>query len=431
MTFFELLQTEDLNSLQTIFAVDVEKNRQLEADVQAIVQAVRDRGDAACIEMTEKFDGVRMTPDTMEISAQERKDAVKALPDALIQALYSAAEHIETFHSSQMPSDFHIERPGVLLEDRLLPIERVGVYIPGGRAKYPSTVLMTVIPARIAGVREIIMVSPPDRETGRIDPSLLAAANIAGVDRIFRIGGAQAVAALAYGTETIPAVDKIVGPGNAYVAEAKRQVFGRVGIDMLAGPTELAIWMDETAPVDWVAQDVFAQMEHDPNTRTLLVSTHRESLEAVRQRCSEILPRLPRSEILQQSCQRNTVFVYAQNDILAAAAVNAFAPEHLQLMLKEPRAVLHRIRHAGAVFIGHYTPTALGDYIAGPNHTLPTLGSARFSSALSVYDFLRRQHVVTYSREAIENEGPLAVQLAEHEALLNHALSIAIRYEKD
>ncbi|MDQ7064966.1 MAG: histidinol dehydrogenase [candidate division KSB1 bacterium] len=430
MTFFELKHAEDLTSLQTIFAVDVEKNRQLEVDVQAIVQAVRDRGDAACIELTEKFDGVRIEPERLEITKKERRAAAKALPEKLVQALYTAAEHIETFHSTQMPSDFHVERPGVLLEERLLPIERVGVYIPGGRAKYPSTVLMTVIPARIAGVGEIIMVSPPDRETGRIDPSLLVAANIAGVDRIFRLGGAQAIAALAYGTETIPAVDKIVGPGNTYVAEAKRQVFGRVGIDMLAGPTELAIWLDETAPPDWVAQDMFAQMEHDPNTRILLVSTHRRALETIRRHCQDILPRLPRSEILQQSCARNTVFVHARTVELAAAAINAFAPEHLQLMLNEPRAALERIQHAGAVFVGHHTPTALGDYIAGPNHTLPTLGSARFSSALSVFDFLRRQHVVTYTPEALQKEGPLAVKMAEHEALFNHALSIAIRYEK-
>jgi histidinol dehydrogenase len=316
-----------------------------------------------------------------------------------------------------------------VLEERILPIERVGIYIPGGRAKYPSTVLMTAIPAKIAGVHEIVMVSPPDRATGTVAPILLLAAELAGVDRVFRIGGAQAIAALAFGTNTIPAVDKIAGPGNAYVAEAKRQVFGQVGIDMLAGPTEIALWVDGTAPVRVVAQDLFAQMEHDPLTRALVVSTDAYHLRKIAEGAEQELQRAPRYDILKQAWERNTFFIEANDDVVACAAINTFAPEHLQIMTHARHQWLANIHHAGAIFLGRYSPVVLGDYVAGPNHTLPTNRSARFSSPLGVYDFMRHQHVIEYTREGWGLEKDAAVELARAEELFNHARSAQRREE--
>jgi histidinol dehydrogenase len=286
---------------------------------------------------------------------------------------------------------------------------------------------MTAIPARIAGVQEIIMVSPPDRATGTIDPALLVAAEIAGVDRVFRIGGAQAIAALAFGTETIPLVDKIVGPGNAYVAEAKRQVFGRVGIDMFAGPTEIVLLVDSTAPAAAVVLDMFAQMEHDPVTRAVVVSVDAGHLRKIVKRAEEELGRAPRKEILRQVWEDNTFFLYASDNDAACSAVNALAPEHLHIVTQEPRKLLGKIRHAGAVFIGPYSPVAMGDYVAGPNHTLPTNRCARFASALGVYDFVRHQHVVEYTEAGWQQEAPIASALAIAEGLLNHSLSVLKR----
>ncbi len=392
-----------------------------------ILDAIRREGDAACLRFTHQFDEVSVTRDTLEVSPEERRQARAALAPDLRAALEKAADNIRYYHQKQKLPGWQAERSGVLFEERILPIARVGIYIPGGRAKYPSTVLMTAIPAKIAGVPEIVMVSPPARATGTIAPVLLLAAELAGVDRVFRIGGAQAIAALAFGTETIPAVDKIAGPGNAYVAEAKRQVFGRVGIDLLAGPTELALLTDGGAPVKVVAQDLFAQMEHDPLTRTFVVSTAGDHLRELAAYAGPELQRAPRHDILRQAWERQTFFVEARDDATACAAINAFAPEHLQIMTRAPRAWLPQIHHAGAIFLGRYSPVAMGDYVAGPNHTLPTNRSARFASPLGVYDFVRHQHVIEYTPGAWRAEKDAAVELARAEELFNHALSVQRR----
>jgi len=399
---------------------------EISAAVRRILAAVRQEGDAACLRFIAQFDGVSLLPATMEVSAAERQAAHRAVSPALRRALEQAAANIRAYHERQKAADWRLTRPGVILEERILPMARAGLYIPGGRAKYPSTVLMTALPAQIAGVGELIMVSPPDRDTGSIAPALLLAAELAGVHRIFKVGGAQAIAALAFGTETIPAVDKIAGPGNAYVAEAKRQVFGRVGIDMLAGPTELALWVDETAPVPVVVQDLFAQMEHDPLTRALVVSKHPAHLQRIARQMESSLPRAPRQDILQAAAT-NLFFVEVSDDETASAALNAFAPEHLHIMTAEPRALLGNIQHAGAIFLGRYAPVVLGDYLAGPNHTLPTNRSARFSSPLGVYDFMRHQHIISYTREGWLAEKDAAIALAEAEELLNHARSAQYR----
>ncbi len=427
MKWIELDSKEGLAALRK--ALVAQGNRQafdIRQAVEKILRMVQERGDDACAEYTRKFDGVALAPQQFELSAQERRELAARAPRKLQQALKQAAGNIRDFHRRQLPQHWQVQREGIRLMERAVPVQRVGVYIPGGRAKYPSTVLMTAIPARLAGAEEIIMVSPPDRKTGTVD-----AAEIAGVDRIFRIGGAQAVAALAFGTATIPAVDKIVGPGNAYVAEAKRQVFGEVGIDMFAGPTELGILFDDSAPLEWIAQDLFAQMEHDPATRSLIVAKESSLLRKLQSVVESRMEELPRSEILQQSWRENALLVHAGSADLAADAINLFAPEHLQIMTREPESWLPRIKNAGAIFLGAHTPAVFGDYVAGPNHTLPTAGAARFASALSVRDFLRHQHIVQYDPGACRREGPVVEILAEFEELFNHALSVAIRYRDE
>lgn len=430
MKFIEVKNKADALQAAMLFPEAAAPTSEITQTVQRILDAVRLEGDTACLRFTREFDGVSISAASMEVSAEERKQARSHVKPDLHNALTQAAANIRFFHEKQITHDWRVERSRIILEQRVLPIERVGIYIPGGRAKYPSTVLMTAIPATIAGVEEIVMVSPPDRVSGTIDPILLVAAEIAGVDRIFRIGGSQAIAALAYGTATIPAVDKIVGPGNAYVAEAKRQVFGRVGIDMLAGPTEIALLIDSSAPADIVVQDLFAQMEHDPVTRALVVSTDADHLKKVAECLEQELNKAPRHEILKQVWQSNTFFLHAKNEEVACEAINAFAPEHLQIITQKPRELLSKIRHAAAIFIGPLSPVAMGDYVAGPNHTLPTNRCARFASPLGVQDFVRHQHVVEYSKAAWERERHIASTLAIAEELYNHSLSALKRGEK-
>lgn len=431
MKFIALENPSEACRLATLFTTDESSSPEINQAVQRILAAVQREGDAACLRFTQEFDGVTLSAAMMEVSRPERQEAARLVSTGLQHALAQAAQNIRFFHEKQRWHNWRAERPGVVLEQRVLPIERVGIYIPGGRAKYPSTVLMTAIPAQIAGVAEIIMMSPPDRATGTIDPILLVAAEIAGVHRIFRLGGAQAIAALAYGTATIPAVDKIVGPGNAYVAEAKRQVFGRVGIDMLAGPTEIAILADATAPVTAVVQDLFAQMEHDPVTRAVVVSTDEMYLQRISERAAQEVGKAPRREILRQVWERRTFFVHAKDDETACAAINALAPEHLQIMTRAPRELLPKIHHSGGIFLGLYSPAVMGDYVAGPNHTLPTDRGARYASPLSVHDFVRHQHVVEYSREGWLQESAIASDLAVAEQLFNHSHSALHRGEKD
>lgn len=429
MKFIEIKNSQDALRVADLFPEATSPSTEITQTVQRIIDAVRREGDAACLRFTLEFDGVSLSAGTMEVPVEERRHARQRVKADLQNALVKAAENIRFFHEKQRLQSWRLERPGVILEQRVLPIERVGIYIPGGRARYPSTVLMTAIPAKIAGVKEIVMVSPPGHETGTIDPILLVAAEIAGVDRIFRLGGAQAIAALAYSTATIPAVDKIVGPGNIYVAEAKRQVFGRVGIDMLAGPTELALLVDATAPIAVVVQDMFAQMEHDPITRAVVVSTDAKHLQQIARHAEHAIIRAPREEILQRVWEHNTFFLHARDDETACAAINAVAPEHLQIMIRAPRDLLGKIRHAGAIFLGLYSPVAMGDYVAGPNHTLPTNRCARYASPLGVYDFVRHQNVVEYTEEGWAKEKFIASELASAEGLVNHSLSVLPRRE--
>jgi len=423
MKFIQLKNPAEAQQVAALFSEATTTSSEIVRATQNILAAVQQEGDAACLRFTQQFDGVRLAAEELEVSAAERRQASQNIKSELHAALTQAAANIRFFHERQQLQNWRVERAGVMLEQRFLPIERAGIYIPGGRAKYPSTVLMTAIPAQIAGVAEIIMVSPPDRATGTIDPILLAAAELAGVHRIFRLGGAQAIAALAFGTATIPAVDKIVGPGNAYVAEAKRQVFGRVGIDMMAGPTEIALLVDDTAPVAVVAQDLFAQMEHDPVARALVVSTAASHLHKIIQHIEQHLQRAARAEILRRIWEQHTFFIHVPDDATACAAVNAMAPEHLQIMTQTPSDLLPMIRHAGAIFLGVYSPVVMGDYLAGPNHTLPTNRGARYASALGVYDFLRHQHVVEYTPEAWRRESRAAAELAAAEKLFNHSRS--------
>jgi histidinol dehydrogenase len=379
--------------------------------------------------VTHEFDGVALDAANMEVSTAERQRAKEYVAPELQKALTQAAENIRFFHEHQRLQGWRVEREGVVLEQRVLPIARVGIYIPGGRAKYPSTVLMTAIPGQIAGVEEIIMASPPDRQTGVIDPSLIMAAEIAGVHRIFRLGGAQAIAAVAYGTATIPAVDKIVGPGNAYVAEAKRQVFGRVGIDMLAGPTEVVLFVDHTAPVAVVVQDMFAQMEHDPVTRAVVISTDAKHLQKIVAHAEKEIGQATREEILHQVWEDNTFFLHASDDEIACAAVNALAPEHLQVMTAAPREFLSQIRHASAIFLGQYSPV-VGRLRCQSNHAADQPWR-RYSSPLGVYDFVRHQHVVEYTEAAWMRERYIAYELACAEQLYNHSFSALLNRESN
>ncbi len=395
-----------------------------EETVKEIVKAVKERGDSALTEYTERFDRVRLTPDELEIPYEEIESAYEEIDEGVKEALEIAEERIRAFHERQLERSFLKEEEGIVLGQRVLPLERVGVYVPGGKASYPSTVLMNVVPAVVAGVEEIIMVSPnPSSYT-------LAAAYIAGVSRIFRVGGAQAVAALAYGTETVPRVDKIVGPGNIYVALAKKILFGVVDIDMIAGPSEILIIADEHANPRWVAADLLSQAEHDELAASVLLTPCEVLADKVRKSLEDMLSTLPRREIADASLSRfGTIFI--TEDLYHACEVaNLLAPEHLEIMTRDPWSLLPYIRHAGAVFLGSYTTEPLGDYVLGPNHTLPTGGSARFFSPLGVYDFIKRSSLLYVSREGFERVSDLAESIAVAEDLSAHALAVRVRKER-
>ncbi len=395
-----------------------------EETVKEIVKAVKERGDSALTEYTERFDRVRLTPDELEIPYEEIESAYEEIDEGVKEALEIAEERIRAFHERQLERSFLKEEEGIVLGQRVLPLERVGVYVPGGKASYPSTVLMNVVPAVVAGVEEIIMVSPnPSSYT-------LAAAYIAGVSRIFRVGGAQAVAALAYGTETVPRVDKIVGPGNIYVALAKKILFGVVDIDMIAGPSEILIIADEHANPRWVAADLLSQAEHDELAASVLLTPCEVLADKVRKSLEDMLSTLPRREIADASLSRfGTIFI--TEDLYHACEVaNLLAPEHLEIMTRDPWSLLPYIKHAGAVFLGSYTTEPLGDYVLGPNHTLPTGGSARFFSPLGVYDFIKRSSLLYVSREGFERVSDLAESIAVAEDLSAHALAVRVRKER-
>ncbi len=402
----------------------------VDAPVAALIADVRVRGDQALIEATARFDRLTLTPETLRVTPAEIEAAVASIPTPLAEALDLAATRIERFHQAQRPHDILVpDDAGLTLGLRWTPLDAVGLYVPGGKAAYPSSVLMNALPARVAGVPRIAMVVPcPD---GRLEPLVLAAARRAGVTEIYRVGGAQAVAALAYGTATIAPVDRIVGPGNAYVAEAKRQVFGQVGIDGIAGPSEVVILADENQDPDDVAMDLLAQAEHDESAQSILITTSADFAARVARAVERALPTLPREPIARASWLAHGAIILARDWTEAAALTDRLAPEHLQIMTRDPADLFARIRHAGAAFLGPWCPEAVGDYVAGPNHVLPTARTARFASGLSVYDFLKRTTWAEADQASLARVGPAAILLAEAEGLHAHARSIARRLSRN
>ena len=408
----------------------VEAKREVEEDVDAavasIIEAVRSRGDVAVAEYTEKFDRVSLTLEDFRIKKECIAAAVQQCPMDTIEALKTAAMRIREYHETQVPAPVEYEdADGVRLGARWTPIDSVGLYVPGGTAAYPSSVLMNAIPAAVAGVKRIVMVVPTPDDV--INPLVLAAAHIAGIDEIYPLGGAQAIAALAYGTDTIRPVDKIVGPGNAYVAAAKRRVFGVVGIDLIAGPSEILVIADAENDPDWIAVDLLSQAEHDTLAQSVLITDSGHFAERVIAAIEERLNSLPRSEIAAQSWRDQGAIIVVERLEDAPALVDRIAPEHLELAVDDPDSLASNIRHAGAVFLGRYTPEAIGDYVAGPNHVLPTSRSARFSSGLGVPDFMKRTTFAACDRKSLGRIGPAAVTLAKAEGLDAHALSVAVR----
>jgi histidinol dehydrogenase len=401
-------------SLAALTRYEAAQDGVLQEAVRGIIADVRARGDAAVREYTRRFDGVDVTEVTTGIS----------IPEAQAEALRRAHDRIRAFHEKQLQSSWEfVDAEGNRLGQRVTPLERVGVYVPGGKAAYPSSVLMNVVPAKVAGVRELVMVSP------KPSALVLAAAAIAGVERVIGIGGAQAVAALAYGTESVPRVDKIVGPGNAYVAEAKRQVFGQVGIDMLAGPSEILVIADGTTPPEWVAMDLFSQAEHDELAQALLLCPDSSYIDLIERKIGELLPGMDRRKIIEASLTARGALIEVRDLAEACALANRIAPEHLELSVADPEGLIARIKHAGAIFVGRWSSEAIGDYCAGPNHVLPTAGTARFSSPLGVYDFQKRSSIIGISRSAAATLGALAQTLAEAEGLGAHARSAQLRIE--
>jgi len=397
--------------------------------VAAIIEDVAARGDTALVEYTNRFDRVSLSPAQLRLSSDEIAAGAEAAPADTVAALRLAADRIESFHRRQLPSAIdYVDAAGVRLGQRWRPIAAAGLYVPGGTAAYPSSVLMNAIPARVAGVERLVITVPaPD---GVLNPLVLAAARLAGIGEIYRIGGAQAIAALAYGTETIAPVDKVVGPGNAYVAAAKRRVFGRVGIDMIAGPSEILVVADRHNDPAWIAADLLSQAEHDPAAQAILVTDDDDFAAAVERDIERHLQRLPRAGIARDSWRQNGAVILVADWGEALPLIDRIAPEHLELAVEDPDALAQRVRHAGAIFLGRHTPEAVGDYVAGPNHVLPTARSARFASGLGVLDFMKRTTMVGCDAASLAALAPAAIRLAEAEGLDAHALSLAIRLER-
>ena len=394
--------------------------------VSGIVEDVRVRGDKALFEYTGKFDGYKIRAATVEVSNAEKKKALAQVKKEDLRIIKLAARRIEDYHRHQVIRGYQVHKEsGVELEQKILPLRRVGIYAPGGKASYPSTILMAAIPARIAGVEEIILVTPA--RAGELNPLIAAAADVSGVQRIFKIGGAQAVAALAYGTKTIPPVDKIVGPGNAFVAAAKKLVFGQVDIDMIAGPSEVVVIADDTAKASFTAADMLAQVEHDEMAAALLLTPSQKLATEVSLEINRQVEASTRRKIIEKSLARYCAIIVTKSIEEAVDIANAFAPEHLELMVRNPKKILSKVKNAGSVFLGHYTPEALGDYTAGTNHILPTGGTARFSSPLGVYDFYKRMSVLSFSREAFKKLSAPTARFAQREGLNAHANSVLVR----
>ena len=396
--------------------------------VADIIKNVRENGDKALFEYTEKFDKAKLS--SLLVTKQEIDEAFSLVDEKFIEILKKAAKNITKFHQKQVRNSFIInDENGIVTGQKITPVDKAGLYVPGGTAAYPSTVLMDAIPAKIAGCPEVVMVTPPSQD-GKVNPVILAAAKIAGVDKIFKIGGAQAIAALSYGTESVPAVDKIVGPGNAFVAEAKRQVFGKVSIDMIAGPSEILIVADSSANPSHAAADLLSQAEHDKLASAVLVTDSFELAEKVREELENQISLLLRKEIARESIDNNGKIIVAENLAAAIEIANEIAPEHLELMVDNPFDYLDSIRHAGSIFMGKNCPEALGDYFAGPNHTLPTSGTAKFSSPLSVDDFVKKTQYTYYTKSALQKVAEDVAYFAEKEGLTAHAKSAIIRLEE-
>jgi histidinol dehydrogenase len=418
---------EFLATLDALLAFDNSTDAAIEQTVAEILANVRTVGDGAVLDYTRRFDHLDVkTMAELELPASALKAAFDGLPVARREALEQAAARVKSYHERQKIDSWEYTEPdGTRLGQKVTPLDRVGLYVPGGKAAYPSSVLMNALPAKVAGVKELIMVVPTPR--GEKNALVLAAAHLSGVDRVFCIGGAQAVAALAYGTQTIPQVDKIVGPGNAYVASAKRRVFGTVGIDMVAGPSEVLVISDGSGDPDWTAIDLFAQAEHDELAQSILLCPDAVYLDKVAASIEKLLPTMPRREVIAASLKGRGALIHVSDLDAACVIANRIAPEHLELSVENPRALVDRIRHAGAIFMGHYTSESLGDYCAGPNHVLPTSRSARFSSPLGVYDFQKRSSLIEVSHAGAQTLGPIAATLAHGEGLTAHARAAELR----
>jgi len=413
--------------LKVMLAWESVSDQAVNERVEQILQQVRQQGDAAVVELTNRFDGTQAASMAdLELSQARLQQALETISSEQRSALETAAQRIRDYHEKQLATSWQYEEAdGTLLGQQVTAMDCVGIYVPGGKAAYPSSVLMNAMPAKVAGVQEIIMVVPTPQ--GVINEMVLAAAAIAGVTRVFTVGGAQAVAALAYGTQSVPAVDKIVGPGNIYVATAKRAVFGMVGIDMIAGPSEILVICDGDTDPDWVAMDLFSQAEHDEDAQPILIATSADYIDRVEQSIAKLLPTMERRDIIAASMMNRALLIEVADLDEAAALSNRIAPEHLELSVADPQALLPKIRHAGAIFMGRYTAEALGDYCAGPNHVLPTSGTARFSSPLGVYDFQKRSSLIMFSAEGASEMGKVASVLARGEGLTAHARSAEYR----
>ena len=406
------------------------ENDTISARVKEIVRRVREEGDAALFEYTERFDHARLTADTVQVTREEIDAAYAAASPEWMEAMREAIRRITAFHEKQKQNTWVDFQPEIALGQKVTPLRRVGVYVPGGTAAYPSSVLMNVLPAKVAGVREIIMVTPPGADGGVSYPLALVAADMAGVDKVYKIGGAQAVAALAFGTETIPRVDKITGPGNIYVANAKREVFGHVGIDMVAGPSEVLVIADDSADPAYAAADLLSQAEHDPFAAAIFVTDSAELAEKVNAELERQTALLPRRDTVEASLGAYGAIIICENLAQCADIANQIAPEHLELCVRDPYALMALIDNAGAIFLGHYSPEPLGDYFAGPNHVLPTSGTARFFSPLSVDDFVKKSSIICCTRDELERVADQVILLARSEGLDAHANAVAIRFGK-
>ncbi len=429
MRILELNAETKNNILEDLLKRSPNSYGEFEARVETIVENVRTNRDQAVFDYTRQFDGAEIDATTILVSEAEISEAYEQVDQNLLEVIRKALVNIREFHEKQRQfSWFDSKEDGIILGQKITALERVGVYVPGGKAVYPSSVLMNVVPAKVAGVDEIIMATPPGKD-GKVNPSTLVAAKEAGVDQIYKVGGAQAIAAMAFGTKSIPKVDKIVGPGNIYVALAKKAVFGYVSIDSIAGPSEILVLADETANPKFVAADLLSQAEHDEMSSAILITTSRELAEAVSKEVDRFVAMLPRTEIMQKSLDNYGYILIASNMADAIAATNEIASEHLEIVTQNPFDIMTKIRNAGAIFLGEYSSEPLGDYFAGPNHVLPTNGTAKFFSALSVDDFIKKSSIISYSREALQPIYKDIVQFAECEQLTAHANSIKVRFE--